>query len=105
MQIFLHLDDYVISWESNNPSDCVAQSFFGFEATIRALEGLMDFLAFPIQKLRQNRQKLIRGLYTNSLGNSYKIRGISAITWAPETPGSQSRPLQLHIPAYNTTKV
>jgi len=30
MHSCLHLDDDVISWETNNPSDFVAQSFFGF---------------------------------------------------------------------------
>jgi len=29
MHICLHLDDDVISWESNNPSDFVTQSFLG----------------------------------------------------------------------------
>jgi len=62
-----------------------------------SLEGLMDILL--VQKFWQNKQKLIRGIPTNSLGNSCKIRGLSAITWASETPGSRSRPLQLHIPA------
>jgi len=27
------------------------------------------------------------------------IWGLLALTWAPETVGSRSRPLQLHIPA------
>jgi len=39
MHICLHLDDDVISWESNNRSDFVAQSFFGFKATIRVFRG------------------------------------------------------------------
>jgi len=30
MHISLHLDNDVISWESNNPSDFVTQTFFGF---------------------------------------------------------------------------
>jgi len=30
MHICLHLDDDVISWESNNPLDFVTQCFFGF---------------------------------------------------------------------------
>jgi len=62
-------------------------------------EGLMDFLAFLVQKLWQNKQKIIREIPTNSLGNPYKIRGLSAITWGPETLGSRSRSLKLHIPA------
>jgi len=64
----------------------------------------MDFLAFLVQKLWKNKQKSFRVILTNSLGNPYKIRGLSAITWGPETPGSRSRPLKLHIPAYNPTK-
>ena len=57
----------------------------------------MDFLAFLVQKLWKNKQKKIRGIPTNSLGNPYKIRGLSAITWGPETSGSHSRSLKLHI--------
>jgi len=30
MHICLHFDDDVISWESNNQADVVAQCFFGF---------------------------------------------------------------------------
>ena len=30
MHIFLHLDDVIIPWESNNRADVVAQRFFGF---------------------------------------------------------------------------
>jgi len=64
-----------------------------------SLEGLMDFLAFLVQKLWQSKHKIIMGILTISLGYPYKIRGLSAITWGPETPGSRSRPPQLHIPA------
>jgi len=39
MHICLHLNNDVISWESNNPSDFVTQSFFGFEATVRVFRG------------------------------------------------------------------
>jgi len=59
----------------------------------------MDFQAFLVQKLWQTKQKVIRGISTNSLGNPYTIRGLSAITWTQETPGSLSRILELHIPA------
>jgi len=65
----------------------------------------MDFLAFLVQMLWQNKQKLIREIPTNSLGNPYKIWGLLAPSWAPETLGSRSRPLKLHIPAYNATKL
>ena len=95
----LHVDDDVISWESNNPSDFVTQSFFNSRLQCESLEGLTDFLAFLAQKLWQNKQKIINGISTNSLGNPYKIRGLSAITWGPETSGNRSRPLKLHIPA------
>jgi len=59
----------------------------------------MDFLAFLVQKLWQNKQKVLERIPTNSLGNSYNIRGLSAITWAPATPGSRSRSLKIHITA------
>jgi len=36
---------------------------------------------------------------------SSTIWGLLALTWAPETLGRRSRPLKLHIPAYNTTKL
>jgi len=39
MHLCLHLDDDVIPWESNNSSDFVVQSFFGFEAIIRIFTG------------------------------------------------------------------
>jgi len=35
----------------------------------------------------------LKRLGTTALGNPYKIRGLSAITWGPETSGSRSRPL------------
>jgi len=60
MHIILHLDNDVISWESNNPSDFVTQSFLDSKLQYESLEGLMDFLAFLVQKLWQNKQKLIR---------------------------------------------
>jgi len=37
----LHLDDDVISWESNNPSDFMAQSFFDSRLQVfRGFDGL-----------------------------------------------------------------
>jgi len=38
-----------------------------------SLKGLMDFLAFLVQKLWQSKQKIIWGIPTNFLGNPYKI--------------------------------
>jgi len=37
-----------------------------------SLEVLMDFLAFLVHKSRQNKQKIITGNPTTSLGNPYK---------------------------------
>jgi len=51
MHICLYLDNDVISWESNNPSDFVTQSVFYFRQQYELLEGLMDFLAFLVQTL------------------------------------------------------
>jgi len=49
MHIGLHLDNDVISWESNNASDFV--TFLDSRLQYESLEGLMDFLAFLVQKL------------------------------------------------------
>ena len=54
----------------------------------------MDFLAFVVQKLWQNKQKLIKEIPWNYSTMSSMIWGLLALTWAPETPGSRSRPLQ-----------
>jgi len=98
MHVCLHLDDVIIPWEPTNRADFVAHSFFlDSRLQYESLEGLMDFLAFLVQKVCQNQQKIVRKIPTNSLGNPYKIRGLLAITWAPETPGSQFRPLRIHI--------
>jgi len=59
----------------------------------------MDFLAFPVQKLWQNKQKLIREIPGNYSAYSPMNWGLLAITWPPETPGSRSRALKIHIPA------
>jgi len=99
MHICLHLDDVIIPWEPTNRADFLAQNFFYSRLQHESLEGLMNFLAFLVQKLRQIKQKLFRGIHTNSLGISYKIRGLSAITLAPETSGSRSRALQINITA------
>jgi len=50
-------------------------------------------------KVMEKKQKIISGIPTNSLRNPYKIWGLMALTWAPETLGSRSRPRKLHIPA------
>jgi len=50
----------------------------------------MDFLAFLVQKLRQNKQKLIKDIPVNYSAYSSINWGLLAITLAPETPGSPS---------------
>ena len=59
----------------------------------------MDFLAFLVRKLWQNKQKLIREILRNYSAMSAMIWGLLALTWSPETLGTRSRLLQLHIPA------
>jgi len=99
MHICLHLDDVIISWEPTSQADFVAQRFLDSRLQYVFLEGLMDFLAFLVLTFRQTKQILIRGIPTSSLGISCQIRGLSAITLAPETQGSRSRALQIHITA------
>jgi len=60
MHICLHLDDDVIPWVLNNRADIVAQSFLDARLQHESSEGLMDFLAFLVQQLWQNKHKLIR---------------------------------------------
>jgi len=99
MHICLHLGDNVIPWESNNRADFVAQFFFYSRLQNESLEGLMDILAFLVQTLRQNKQKVIRvipGFYSVYSPLNW---GLLAITWAPETSGSRSRAIKIHIPA------
>ena len=79
--------------------------FFDSRLQYESLEGLMDFLAFLVQRFWQNKQKLIREIQWNYSAMSSMIWGLQALTWAPETLGSRSRPLQVHIPALNTTKL
>jgi len=82
----LHLDNDIISWESEQSNRfCGSKFFLDSRLQYESSEGLMDFLAFLVQKLWQNKQKILRGIPTNSLGNTYKIRGLSAITWGPKT--------------------
>jgi len=64
--------------------------------TFRGFDGLSSISGSKVMAIQAN---IIRGIPTNSLGNPYKIRGLSAITWGPETPGSRSRPIKFHIPA------
>jgi len=105
MHICLHLNDVIIPWESKNQADFVDQSLFGFWDTIRVFRGLMDFLAFLVQKLWQNKRKLIREIPVNYSAYSSITWGVLAITWAPETPGSRSTSLKILIPASNPTKL
>ena len=99
IHIYIHLDNGVTSGESNYPSDFVTQIFLDSRLQYESLEGLMDFLAFLVQKLWQNKQKLIREIPRNYSAMSSMIWDLLALTWAPETLGSRSRHLQLHTPA------
>jgi len=105
MHISIHWDNDVTFGESNRPSDLVTRSFLDSRLQYESLEGLMDFLAFLVQKLWPNFRVLIREIPWNYSAMSSTIWGLLALTWAPETIGSRSRPLKLHIPAYNTTKL
>ena len=59
MHISMHLDNDVTSGESNHPSDLVTL-FLDSRLQYESLEGLMDFLAFLVQKLWPNFRILIR---------------------------------------------
>ena len=59
MHICLHLDNDVTSRESNHPSDLVTRSFLDSRLQYESFEGLMDFLAFLVQKLWPNFRILI----------------------------------------------
>jgi len=60
MHIFIHWDNDVTSGESNHPSDLVTRSFLDSRFQYESLEGVMDFLAFLVQKLWPNFRVLIR---------------------------------------------
>jgi len=60
MHICIHLDNDVSSGESNYPSDLVTRRFLESRLQYESLEGLMDFLAFLVQKLWPNLRILIR---------------------------------------------
>ena len=62
MHIYIHWDNDVTSGESNHPSDLVTRSFLDSRLHYESLEGLMDFLAFPVQKLWPNFRILIRDI-------------------------------------------
>jgi len=79
--------------------------FFDSRLQYESLEDLMDFLAFLVQKLWQKKQKLIREIHWTYSAMSSMIWGLLALTLASEMVRSRSRPLQLHIPAENTTKL
>ena len=60
MHISIHWDNDVTYGESNHPSDLVTRSFFDSRLQYESLGGLMDFLAFLVQKLWPNFRVLIR---------------------------------------------
>ena len=57
MHICLHLDYVIILWELANRDDFAAQNVLDSRLQY---EDLMDFLAFVVQKLWQNKQILMR---------------------------------------------
>jgi len=100
MHICLHLDDVIIPWQSTDRVNFVAQDFFFILGYNKSLQGvLMDFIAFLVQKLWSNVQKLIREIPSNSLGDLHKISGLLSITLAPEPPGNKFWPLKTHVTA------
>ena len=78
---------------------CDSKFFMDSRLQYESLEGLMDFFTFLVQKLWQNKQKLIREIPVNYSAYSSTNWGLLAITLAPETLGSPSRALKIHIPA------
>jgi len=98
--ICLHLDDVIIPWESTNGTNFVAQIFLDSRLQYESLEDLMDFLAFLVQKLWQNKQKLIREIPENYSASSWINWGLLAITSAPETLGGRSRALKQGFPTF-----
>jgi len=62
MHISIQWDNDVTSGESNHPSNLVTRSFLDSRLQYESLEGLMDFLAFPVQKLWPNFRILIRDI-------------------------------------------
>ena len=94
----LHWDNDVTSWGRTIHRILWLEVFLDSRLQYESLEGVMDFLAFLVQKLWKNKQKIIGEIPTNSLGNPYKIWGLMALTWAPETVGSRSRPLKHWFP-------
>jgi len=60
MHISIHRDNDVASRDSKHPSDLVTRRFLDPRLQYESLEGLVDFLAFLIQKLWPNVWVLIK---------------------------------------------
>ena len=99
MHISIHRDNDVASRDSKHPSDLVTRRFLDPRLQYESLEGLINFLAFLVQKLWPNFRVLIRDIPWNYSALSSTIWGLLALTRAPETLGSRSRAPKLHIPA------
>jgi len=81
VHICLHLDNDVTSGESNHQSDLMTRSFFlDSRLQYESLKGLMDFLAFLVQKLWPNFRILIMKIPWNYSAMSSKIWGLLALT-------------------------
>ena len=61
MHTCLHLDDDVIPWESNNPSDFVVQSFSGFQAAIRVFTGFDGLSSISGSKVMAKKAEINQG--------------------------------------------
>jgi len=99
MHMCKHFDNDVTSGSQTIHQILWLEVFLDCKLQHESLEGLMEFPGFLVQKLWQNQQKLIREIRRNHSAMSLMIWGPLAPTSAPETLGSPSRPLQLHVPA------
>jgi len=69
MHICLHLDEVIIPWESINGADFVAQSFFGFYATIRVFREFDGLSSISGSKVTAKQAEI-------SYGNPLKLLSI-----------------------------
>jgi len=65
----------------------LAQIFFDSRLQYESLEGLMDYVAFLVQKVWKNKQKLIREITIHYSTYSSINWGLLVITLAQEMPG------------------
>jgi len=102
----VYLCIFVYIWmTSSGPGSLRHEPFFWleflfyFRLSYKSIVGLMDFLAFLVQKLWPNFRKLIREIHINPLGNSSNIWKSLSITFKLETLESRSRAQMIRIKA------